>query len=627
MGGTELWVGRRTENCPASWDVVPSRPVYCSKFKREPAVYPHVYQVTTDPTLTNTTQCNPTTSHPGRRLCKTRSQQPLRHRAVSRSPTFVKRLPPPVVPYRCTSFHQPIQPENSVFHVMNTQSRLLVIGMTAEFLYELAVCPIEKLRIVGDFLWLAPRQVLVMRFVTCHLRSLKFDIRSKQNCANCQVPHFVTMKRVLDNLCDDQNQRFIAAIRELSIDLLHWDPLRKCHAVLRRQHFIKVHKETRINLSNSSRPHNADASSILRKIGILIRSRYTEIELFSLSSAPYLSGSLPELINRSYLDGPGFKRLENWPLTTLTIPLNEYTIHHLLNGSQNSLWSSLRRFSLDADAEWFERVPCEATEQLSDWLCQRPLERLALTNIILPRYPNVSELSMDGHTSRTTSESPWISIATISTLRTLKIHSRLFTAAKINGDGPCSFQCQHLSTLYFEMVDRREDPTGVGPYIFNQVLSSCKELSTIEVTGTLWGSKMNWPGSVETIRLKLDEGNLSLGKIFGNLHRVRSLKTLMFSFPKSVESPAEYLSLWNHIVHLPKTCPLIETFGIYDYKPRIDGSDDEQSDDGPSDDEPHDTPERGLEQGLVKTNWQGLTWEFADAHGSMELTVTYPKYV
>jgi len=90
----------------------------------------------------------------------------------------------------------------------------------------------------------------------------------------------------------------------------------------------------------------------------------------------------------------------------------------------------------------------------------------------------------------------------------------------------------------------------------------------------------------------------------------------MFSFPESVEIPEEYLSLWNHIVRVPKTCPLIETLGIYDYKPQIDESDDE----------PHDTPERGLEQGLVKTDWQGLMWEFANVHASIELTVRYPKY-
>ena len=71
------------------------------------------------------------------------------------------------------------------------------------------------------------------------------------------------------------------------------------------------------------------------------------------------------------------------------------------------------------------------------------------------------------------------------------------------------------------MVDHSEDPTGVGPYNFNQLLSSCKKLSNIEVTGELWGSKMKWPRSVETIRLEFDEGILGVGKIFRNLHRVR----------------------------------------------------------------------------------------------------------
>ena len=57
----------------------------------------------------------------------------------------------------------------------------------------------------------------------------------------------------------------------------------------------------------------------------------------------------------------------------------------------------------------------------------------------------------------------------------------------------------------------------------------------------------------------------------------------MFSFPESVESLEEYLSLCNHIVRFPETCPLIETLGIYNYKPQIDESDDE----------PLDTPETG----------------------------------
>jgi len=133
------------------------------------------------------------------------------------------------------------------------------------------------------------------------------------------------------------------------------------------------------------------------------------------------------------------------------------------------------------------------------------------------------------------------------------------------------------------MVDHSEDPTGVGPYNFNQLLSSCKKLSNIEVTGELWGSKMKWPRSVETIRLELDKGILGVAKIFRNLHRVRWLKTLMFSFSESVESLEEYLSLCNHIVRFPETCPLIETLGIYNYKPQIDESDDE----------PQDTPETG----------------------------------
>ena len=108
------------------------------------------------------------------------------------------------------------------------------------------------------------------------------------------------------------------------------NPLPKCVALLSHQHFIKHHEDNPINLSNSCRPYDAEPSSIVRKIGILIRSRYTEIESFSLSCRPYLFSSLPELINQSYFDGPGFERLENWLLTSLEIPLNEYTIYHLI---------------------------------------------------------------------------------------------------------------------------------------------------------------------------------------------------------------------------------------------------------------------------------------------------------
>jgi len=256
--------------------------------------------------------------------------------------------------------------------------------------------------------------------------------------------------------------------------------------------------------------------------------------------------------------------------------------------------------------------------------------------MLLPRYPNVSELSVDGELSHTTNESQWMSIVAISTLRTLTVESSLFRDADIDRPTECYFQCRQISTLCFNMVSKRFDSTGFGPYIFDRLLEFCHELLTIEVTGDLWGSKIKWRCSVETIKLELDDSVLGVGDIFGSLRGLGSLKTLMFTIPESVESQ-EYLSLWNHIISVPETCPSLETLGIYNYVTRNDESDDEshQSDDESyesddesyeSDDESYDTPERGprgLAPGLVKTNWRGLLWEFAIGNGFIDLTVRY----
>ena len=116
------------------------------------------------PTLRLPTQPN-STPPPARRL---RKEQSLVSAAHIR--------PPPVVPYRFTSFHRPIHPENSVFHVMNTESRLLVIGMTAEFLYESAGALSNRETAYRGWLFTA-RSLPRISYAFCHMPSPILKVR------------------------------------------------------------------------------------------------------------------------------------------------------------------------------------------------------------------------------------------------------------------------------------------------------------------------------------------------------------------------------------------------------------------------------------------------------------------
>ena len=455
-------------------------------------------------------------------------------------------------------------------HTMTIERRTEALTYVWELLDEsLRHCPIARLHLLLQFNWLAhyhwtPNSIFPMR-----LRSLSLDFIGAMKCSACPTGHGIITETVLNYLLDDKDY-LMSVIKEISIKLC----------------------------SEQSR-------TCVQKLRELITSHSSKIKLFSWFNTDHL----PPRFRSVIMD------LAHCPLKILEIPLSEVTIHLFLNGSEGSLCSSLRRLSLHADGKWFGILPPEEKLEVCEWVCQRRLEQLSLCNIVLPRYPNVSELSMTGATSQIIRESHWKSIIMIPTLRTLKVDSSIFSKTRITKESNGCLMCTELSTLSFEMADKETVRTQFGPYMFDQLLSSCTKLSTIVVSGELWGSKMRWPPSVETIDLNLDSREYHVREILGILGSLpSSLRKLTLPFPELAESPEDYLSFWDGLVTVQKTCPSIEVVHIEDYvmTDKVDC----------------DGPDRLLDAQNIEGTvlWRGVSWEYVDrpySYSSIDLKVRY----